>query len=151
MNVRRSLTVLFSAAAVGLFAWSAVVWSRETKTIDKWATKRTETQAQIKTIRTDLARAGLQYQAFQKSISSVPDSLRRVTGKSMTEMGNQHQRDIRRLEVREINAGLDLTRIKRKQVEADAARKAATIPFAAAGVGATVCAILCAVLPRRRR
>lgn len=152
MNPKLGRTIAFvlALAAAGLLAAAGVQWKRGGEYIAAWRAKRTESEAELKTTRTELHAHSLRYQAFQKSIPEIPDSLRLSTGGVIREEGRVYEKAIRKLENAETDIKLDLARIKRKDAEATAARKARTLPLAAGGAGALVCAALVAILSRGR-
>lgn len=146
----RMVALALVLAAAGLFAVAGLHWKRGGESVAAWRAKQAESEAMLKTTRTELHAQSLRYQAFQKSIPEIPDSLRSSTGGIIRDQGRVYEKAIRRLENAETDIKLDLARIQRKDAEATAAQKAQTLPFAAGGAGALVCAALIAILSRGR-
>ena len=153
MNRSNSKTIsrLLALAGAALLAWAAVSWFRGGKDVEAWDSKLAEHQTQLKATRDESSHLSLQYQAFMKSLSAVPDSVRLSSGKSLSEAGRSYDARLRKLEMAERNLGLDISRAKRKLADAEGARQRATLPFAGAGAAAWVCAVLTAVASRRPR
>jgi len=153
MNRSRLKTIsrLLILAGAALLAWAALSWFRGGKEVEVWKGKLAEQQTQIKATRTEASQLSLRYQAFMKSMSAVPDSVKLTSGKSMRETGRSYDASLRKLEMAERNLGLDISRSKRKLADAERTRKRATLPFAGAGAAAWLCAVLAAVAARGPR
>ena len=147
----RVVAVVLLVVGAGLLAASALAWNRGSREVRSWDDALAKHAADLKTTREDLKNEGLRYQAFQKSIPSIPDSLKLTSGGMIRDEGAKHDKATRRLEYQERDIQLDVTRAKRKRAEAEAARKAQTLPFAASGAGAMVVGALGVVVSRSRR
>lgn len=147
---RIAVIVLFIAGA-GLLAASAVAWNRGAREVKSWDDKLAEYAKALETTRQDLKDEGLRFQAFQKSLPNLPDSLRLTGGGMIRDEGRKYDKAIRKLEFTERDIQLDITRAKRKQAEAEAARRARALPFALAGAGSWVAAGVVVAASRARR
>ena len=142
---------ILALAGLVLLACAGAVWMRAGRTVDIWTAKRATHESEIKETRAQLTTASLRYQAFQKSLPAVPDSIRMTSGKMLVEEQRKHEKSVKKLENAEQDLELDLIRDKRKLAEAAAERKRRTLPFAAAGAGAWLGAALLAIASRGRR
>lgn len=145
------VAVILLVAGAGLLAASALAWTRGSREVRSWDDALAQHATDLKATREDLKDEGLRYQAFQKSLPSIPDSLRLASGGVIREEGQKHDKVTRRLEYKERDIQLDVTRAKRKRAEAEAARKAHTFPLAASGAGAVVAGAVVVMASRPRR
>lgn len=151
---RSPLTIaagILALAGLALLGLAAAAWIRGSQPIDEWTTKMAAHKSEHKEARVELSQVNLRYQAFQKSLPAVPDSIRKVTGGAIRDEGRKYEKQIHKLEMTSRDLELDMIRDQRKLAEATAARKASTLPFAATGAGAWVCAAVLAIASRRRR
>ena len=147
----RVVAVVLFAAGAALLALSALSWARATRDVDTWNAMLEQRTDSLKTTRAELRDEGLRYQAFQKSLPAVPDSIRQANGGAIRDEGRMYDKRIRKLEFNEKDIQLDIIRATRKRAEAEAARKSHALPRAAAGVVVWACAALLVVVPRARR
>jgi hypothetical protein len=147
----RLAALVLALAGAGLLAWAAVVWSRGSDAVEVWRARQTEKEAEIRSTWAELQQVNLRFQAFQKSIPAVPDSVRKASGTMLRDQGREYEKVIRKLEFAERDLKLEITNCERKQAKAAAERKARTLPIAAGGAGAWVCAALVAIVSRPRR
>jgi hypothetical protein len=145
----KTIAALFALAGAGLLAWAGLIWFRGGNDVKRWNAKLAEQQSQLKTTRTEVQGLSLKYQAFMKSLPAVPDSVRMASGKVMRETERHYESNIRRLEMAERDLELDINRSKRKIAEAKDARRRHAVPFAGAGAGAWLCALVFVGLSRR--
>jgi hypothetical protein len=139
------------AAGAALAAWTAVGWYRAGIGIDENRGRMAEKTAELKTTRKELNAAGLLYKAYQKSLTEVPDSLRRHSGAQINSEHKRHKQATWKLEAAERDIMLDLKRLKRRDEEAVAARRKQALPTAAGACGALVCGALLLLAGRPRR
>jgi len=142
---------ILALAGLALLGLAAAAWMRGSQPIDEWTTKLATHKSEHKAARTELAEVNLRYQAFQKTLPAVPDSVRKATGASIREEGRKYEKHVHKLEMASRDLELDMIRDERKIAEATAARKQRSLPFAAAGAGAWACAAVVTVATRRRR
>lgn len=150
-NASKHVALLLGVAGLGLLSWAALVWVRGGREVRSWESKRVERQRELKAAQSELIAVNLRYQAFQKSAPAVPDSVRKSSHAAIQEEERGYQRAARRFENSARNLTIDIRRYERKQAEAEAARKAKAVPFAAAGVGTWLCAAVAAIASRGRR
>ncbi|MCI0452460.1 MAG: hypothetical protein L0Z51_08745 [Candidatus Latescibacteria bacterium] len=151
MRPVRLAALALALAGAGLLAWAALVWSRGDQTVEQWRARQTEKETELRSTWAELHAVNLRYQAFQRSIPAVPDSIRATSGVQLREQERSYEKAIRKLEFTERDIKLEITNCERKQARATAERNARTLPFAATGAGASVCAAVIAILARPRR
>lgn len=142
---------ILALAGLALLACAGAVWIRAGRTVDTWTAKRATHESEIKETRAQLVTVNLRYQAFQKSLPAVPDSIRKSSGGMLREEQRMHEKSIKKLKNAEQDLELDLIRDKRKQTEAAAERKRRMLPFAVAGASAWLGTALLAMVSRGRR
>ncbi len=148
LTIAAGVLALAGLASLGL---AAAAWIRGGQPIDEWTAKMAAHKSEHKAARVELSQVNLRYQAFQKSLPAVPDSIRKVTGGEIRDEGRKYEKQIHKLEMTSRDLELDMIRDQRKLAEATAARKESALPYTAAGAGAWACAAILAVASRRRR
>ncbi len=147
----RLVGLALALVGAGLLVWAASVWSRGTQSVEQWRVRQGEGEAELRSTWAELHEVNLRYQAFQRSIPSIPDSLRATSGVALREQGRSYEKTIHKLEFAERDIKLAISDAERKEARASAERKARTLPIAAAGAAVWVCAALFAMVSRPRR
>lgn len=151
MRIRKAAAWVLIACGATLIAVAATSWVRGGREIGGFRDQMAEKNAELKTTRKEMSDTNLLYQAFQKSMPSIPDSLRRETGAAMNIQSQKYSGKIRKLQFSERDLGLDIKKLKRREAEATAARKARVVPVAAGAAGALLCGAILAITARPRR
>lgn len=151
MRIRKTAGWILMVVGAALAAWTAVGWIRAGKGISENRARIAEKTEELKTTRKDLNAAGLLYKAYQLSVTEMPDSLVKVTSAQINSERKRHRQVTWKLEAAERNLMLDLKRLKRRDAEATAARKAQALPTAAGAGGAFVCGAVLLLTARPRR
>lgn len=151
MRIPRTAGWILIAAGAALLAWTAVGWIGAGEGIGEIGGQISEKDAELKTTRKDLIASGLLYKAYQTSQSSIPDSLRKETNAQMRSEGKRLRQTVWKLEAAERDIKLDSKRLKRRESEAVAARRARALPTAAGAAGSLLCGALLLLAARPRR
>ena len=147
----KTLSRLLALAGAAMLAWAGFSWFRAGNEVETWTAKIAEQQTEVKTLRTDLHGMSLQFQAFQKSFPSMPDSVRQISGETMRETQRYYESNIRKMEMTERDLNLEISRSKRKLAEAEKKRKSAALPVAGGGAAAWLGAALLGIAARGSR
>ncbi len=137
-------------AGAGFLGAAGLAWSRGTRDVRAYDAKIAENEKALESIRAQRKETSLRFQAFQKSLPNMPDSMRVASGGEIRAEGREYDRVLRKLDFTERDVKLDISHDKRKRAEAEAARKSRTLPFAAAGAGAFVAGAFVAAAARRK-
>jgi hypothetical protein len=98
----------------------------------------------------ELVKTSLKMRAFQSSLSSMPDTVRRFGGREVMDIGQGYNKTIRKLEFKERDIKIEIAALER-EVERDRQRARGTaLPVAVAGACATVAGGILIIASRRR-
>ena len=140
-------------AVVGavLITGSAVIWSRQTRELKELAATRVALEDSLGVLQAETRRTSERFMGFQKSMPSIPDSLRRYAGNKVMEVGSGYSKKLRMLGSRERDVKL---KISRTHLRADAVRKRAassSLPVGIAGLAVLIAGLVVARTANARR
>ncbi len=147
--IGKKLAMILALVGAALLAWAGVAWVNGSKHVGRWKTTLAEQEVELKSMRSELHTLSLQYQAYMKSLPSVPDSVKTASRTEMRATETRYEHNIRRLEFAERDLGLDISRSKRKLTQAKQARQKSALPIAGAGTAAWLCAAIVAGVSRK--
>jgi hypothetical protein len=144
MANRRGIGILVAALGGLLVAAGLALWARSAPERAHLDETRAALEDSARVLREDIIQTSLRYQAFNKSVPTLPDTMRMYAGGVLMKQGDEYAKKIRLLEMKERDVNFQLRWAQRRARETKKGALLLAAPLGAAGLVALIAGLVLA-------